>query len=115
MIDRRSFSMAAASLMPMMLAGCSSSLLDTMIKAGTGNTQSRKTRTVRKTSVVSDPAVKEAQTYLSILGYDVGPSDGVMGAKTRDAIALYRSDFGLPGDPQVDAELLDHLAKTVES
>lgn len=38
--------------------------------------------------------VVEAQRLLARLGYDPGPADGVMGARTRQAMAAYERDFG---------------------
>ena len=40
--------------------------------------------------------VAEVQRGLALLGFDVGAADGVMGAKTRAAIAQFRSRRGLP-------------------
>lgn len=47
---------------------------------------------------------QELQRALTAAGYDTGGSDGVMGAKTRAAIADYQRAMGLPvtGEPSLD-------------
>lgn len=38
---------------------------------------------------------REIQTYLSALGYDAGPADGVWGGRTQSALDAFRRDAGL--------------------
>jgi peptidoglycan hydrolase-like protein with peptidoglycan-binding domain len=47
---------------------------------------------------------QELQRALTAAGFDTGGSDGVMGAKTRAAIADYQRAMGLPvtGEPSLD-------------
>lgn len=42
--------------------------------------------------------VREAQRLLNQLGYDVGPPDGVMGARTRAALRQFQTDQRLGAD-----------------
>lgn len=60
-----------------------------------------------------DRSVAEAQRMLARLGYDPGPADGVLGRRSKAAIAEYRRDRGLPPGDKVDADLLDHLQSEI--
>ena len=53
--------------------------------------------------------VRRSQEMLAKLGFDPGPADGLMGAKTRDAIRQFQKQKGLPVDGEVTAELLEKL------
>jgi len=54
-------------------------------------------------------SVARAQGLLNELGYDAGPADGIMGPRTRDAIALFQSRAGVPASGQVSGELIGLL------
>lgn len=54
--------------------------------------------------------IETAQTLLDRLGYDPGPADGKMGAKTREAIIAFQTAMGLKVTGEVDARLLKALA-----
>lgn len=54
-------------------------------------------------------SVARAQKLLNELGYDAGPADGIMGPRTRDAIALFQSRAGVPASGQVSGELIGLL------
>ena len=56
-----------------------------------------------------DPLVRAVQAELAAKGYDPGPADGLMGNKTRQAIALYQSRNGLVADAVASQQLLSHL------
>lgn len=53
----------------------------------------------------SDPEVRAAQEALAGLGYYRGPIDGIIGPKTRAAVAKYQTDLGLPPDGKVSRDL----------
>ncbi len=54
--------------------------------------------------------IMEVQRYLAQKGYNPGPADGVIGAKTRAAIRKYQKDNHLPVDGLVTYHLLTHLS-----
>ncbi len=58
----------------------------------------------------SEKAVATVQSLLKRLGYDPGPADGKMGARTRDAVKAFQRKAGLPEDGEVTSELLKKLA-----
>jgi hypothetical protein len=53
--------------------------------------------------------VAEVQVELHRAGYNPGPSDGVMGGRTHDAIARYQADNGLSVTARIDRPLLASL------
>ena len=53
--------------------------------------------------------VAKTQTLLTKLGYDTGPADGIMGTKTREAIAQFQERVGLNASGEITAELLQAL------
>jgi len=55
--------------------------------------------------------VVEAQKLLSLLGYNVGGADGIIGAKTREAIKEFQSKQGLPQDGKVSSQLIAKLRR----
>jgi len=57
----------------------------------------------------SPEAIKKAQTLLGRLGYDAGPADGIMGAKTKQAIAEFQQRVGLGISGEISQELLTEL------
>jgi hypothetical protein len=52
---------------------------------------------------------RELQALLSRKGYDIGPSDGVIGDKTRQAIAEIQSRAGLARDGRASKKVLNYL------
>jgi peptidoglycan hydrolase-like protein with peptidoglycan-binding domain len=56
--------------------------------------------------------VLEIQRELNRLGYNAGPVDGWMGARTREAIQAYQRDHGLLVDGQPTSSLLSHVRDT---
>ncbi|HSD93488.1 MAG TPA: peptidoglycan-binding protein [Methyloceanibacter sp.] len=55
--------------------------------------------------------VSRAQTLLNQLGYDVGPADGLMGARTREAIKSFERKNGLEETGTVSALLVAKLQR----
>ncbi len=53
--------------------------------------------------------IRDAQTMLGALGYEVGTPDGIAGSKTRKAIKSFESVNGMPETGQVTDELLQKL------
>ena len=58
------------------------------------------------------PTVLEIQRELNRLGYNAGPVDGWMGARTREAIRAYQRDHDLLVDGQPTSSLLSHVRDT---
>lgn len=54
-------------------------------------------------------AVRNIQAILNNAGYDAGPADGVMGARTRQAITDFQNDNGMVPTGEVDKALVDKL------
>jgi peptidoglycan hydrolase-like protein with peptidoglycan-binding domain len=46
----------------------------------------------------TDPAVRDLQAALKILGYDPGPIDGTFGATTESALKAFQQARGIPAD-----------------
>jgi localization factor PodJL len=63
--------------------------------------------TDNKTKKVSQ--VREAQTMLTELGYEIGGADGSVGPKTRTAIMSFERSNSLPETGRVNAALIDRL------
>jgi hypothetical protein len=57
--------------------------------------------------------VRAAQAALLFLGYAPGKIDGVVGPRTRNALAGFRLAQGLPSSPDLDAETFDRLRSEV--
>ena len=52
-----------------------------------------------------DEDVARVQSALAALGYDTGPADGIMRARTRAAIRAFQQDYGLAANGEIDAQL----------
>ena len=59
--------------------------------------------------VAYDVRVQRAQRLLNTLGYDAGPEDGLMGAKTRSALREYQADRRLPTTGDINRETMQSL------
>ena len=53
--------------------------------------------------------MRELQTRLSAMGYDVGGIDGILGAQTRAAVRDVQEQLGMPADAWPTVELLGRL------
>jgi hypothetical protein len=60
-----------------------------------------------------DLAMRAAQLYLTFAGFDPGPVDGVLGARTRAALTGFQAARGLPATGQLDDGVLAALAQAV--
>lgn len=58
---------------------------------------------------LSGEQVRTLQQKLTARGYDVGGVDGILGAKTREAVQLEQRRLGLPADAWPTANLLEAL------
>jgi S1-C subfamily serine protease len=65
---------------------------------------------VMTASAASSDTIKTAQNLLTALNYDVGPPDGQVGPKLRDAISAFETKSGMHGDGEVSDQLLQHLS-----
>jgi len=63
----------------------------------------------------SSALVKDAQAYLTALGYQPGPIDGVLGPKTQAAIKAFQRDEGLTVNGQPSKGLLARLRDPVRA
>ena len=63
-----------------------------------------------KHAVLTDRnSIAQAQLLLNKIGFDVGPADGVLGQRTRDAITSFRAKSGLAVNDRLDVEFLETL------
>ena len=63
----------------------------------------------------SDPShdvVRQAQSYLALLGYDIGSMDGLFGERTAAAVRQFQQDMGISSTGLISEELLA-LLRTV--
>lgn len=65
--------------------------------------------TTASVDVDMQKAVKNIQLILTKNGYDAGPADGLMGARTKDAIAAFQKDNGMAATGEVDEALVKAL------
>lgn len=62
-----------------------------------------------------DVELRAAQIYLTFLGLEPGPVDGVMGRFTRSSLSAFQSAHGLPISDVVDGDLLKALNAAVRA
>lgn len=60
-----------------------------------------------------DYTVERIQSGLNALGYDAGPEDGLIGGRTRSAIAAYQRDQGLPVTGEPSQRLSGHIRSRI--
>jgi localization factor PodJL len=63
-----------------------------------------------RTASLDEAAVQTVQQLLNRKGYDAGSADGVVGGKTKAAIARFQKDNGLEATGRVDENLVRTLA-----
>ena len=54
-------------------------------------------------------AIKTVQEILNQNGYEAGTADGVMGGKTKAAVAQFQKDNGMEPTGQIDEKLVTKL------
>lgn len=54
-------------------------------------------------------AIRDTQLLLSKLGFDAGPADGMMGAKTRNAVMAFQQRTGMTVDGKISSGLIAKL------
>jgi peptidoglycan hydrolase-like protein with peptidoglycan-binding domain len=98
------------------VAACSGSDAEqtaTSTTAGSEAPDSESTATTRASIEAAGPnfVVSALQESLDVLGYDVGPIDGLVGPKSRQAVADFQSDSGLEPSGAVDGPTTLALAE----
>ena len=53
--------------------------------------------------------IKAVQKRLDAYGYQPGPLDGILGAKTKAALMAFQKDNGLPADGMIGIKTLERL------
>jgi len=53
--------------------------------------------------------IAQIQSLLTKVGFNAGVADGVMGQKTRNAIAAFQKKAGIPVSGRIDAQFLQAL------
>ncbi|MFZ2100939.1 MAG: peptidoglycan-binding domain-containing protein, partial [Oricola sp.] len=71
-------------------------------------------QTSRMGSILSRSDVRDLQMELSSMGYDVGVADGLMGPRTRNALAAFQRAQGLPVTSEIDEKTIAALAAARE-
>ena len=69
----------------------------------------KKAQTEKQAASVEITKIRDTQTLLGDLGYDVGKPDGIIGSKTRKAIKTFESVNGLPETGQISDDLVRRL------
>jgi len=70
----------------------------------------KSTQAVAKAPIKIDRnTIAQTQSLLSKVGFNAGAADGVMGQNTRNAIAAFQKQAGLPVNGRIDAEFLKAL------
>jgi localization factor PodJL len=62
--------------------------------------------TIQTTEIVR---IRDAQTLLGALGYEVGAPDGIVGKKTREAVRSFEAVNGMPETGEITDELIQKL------
>jgi hypothetical protein len=75
----------------------------------------KKVRSGRPERGLSFDKMKRLQQELGARGYDVGEIDGVLGARTRDAVRREQIRLGLPADSWPTPRLLSRLVEAGKS
>lgn len=73
------------------------------------------TRALAAATGPSREQVREVQSQLSSLGYEVGPADGVAGPRTRAAVREFQGQNSLPVTGAVNEDLIAQLVAEISS
>jgi hypothetical protein len=65
------------------------------------------------TGLLPDLAVRSAQVYLTYLGFQPGPVDGMLGRMTRSALAQFQGQAGFPANSTIDDVTMQKLREAV--
>jgi Putative peptidoglycan binding domain/Protein of unknown function (DUF1236) len=63
----------------------------------------------RTSSDLNESTIREVQMKLNQKGFDVGPADGIMGPRTKDALAQFQRQEGLQVSGDIDNATADAL------
>ena len=55
-------------------------------------------------------SIRQSQATLTVLGYKLGPVDGIWGLNTANAVQMYQSEQKLPATGILDLETCSHMA-----
>lgn len=91
-----------------MLRIAAAMLVAGLLAAGPGAATNVRAQSAGETS---REIVQDVQGALAARGYDPGPADGLMGAKTVRAIRLYQAQAGLKVDGEATQSLANHLRR----
>ena len=58
---------------------------------------------------LSRTQIFEVQEKLNLLGFGSGQPDGLVGSKTRSAVAAFKSQYNLKKDNEINENLLDQI------
>lgn len=75
--------------------------------SNTAKTESASNKTQAESAEILK--IRDAQTLLTELGYEVGTPDGIAGSKTRDAVKSFEAVNGLPQTGDITEDLLQRL------
>lgn len=59
------------------------------------------------------PDIRHVQRHLAALGYDPGPTDGVLRPRTRTALRAFQRDVGLPANGRLTRQVAERLRRTL--
>ena len=91
------------------LAGMAIALVFSMPDSPVSGASSGQVMVAQAETGVDRGLISDIQRLLTGRGFDPGPADGIIGARTRRAIVDYQISAGLPADGVPSRSLYDHL------
>jgi hypothetical protein len=73
-----------------------------------------KKATIQISSDLTTTDIIQLQTYLDLLGYDIGVIDGIAGEKTKRALELYRLKHSKSSNQEFSKKSLDRLKSRIK-